>query len=111
MARAKKTEEEAPELTMVQQQMIKLMSQPKKKEKTAGLGFMWSKSTQAVGELSDTVAQAATATRLMAQLGVTQAMQANMEADEELLQSYGITATGYEAVEAAKILKQLILGR
>ena len=100
-----------PELTQLQQQMMKLVSQPKKKEKTAGLGFMWSKSTQAVGELSDTIAQAATATRLMASLGVTQAMQANMEADEELLMSYGIEATGYEAVEAAKLLKSLILGR
>lgn len=106
------TSVEAPvELTHLQQQMLRLMNQPKKKVQTAGLGFMWSKSTQAIGELSDTIAQAATATRLMASLGVTQAMQANMEADEELLASYGITATGYEAVEAAKLLKSLILGR
>jgi hypothetical protein len=114
MAVAKKVEVEQPvveELTHLQQQMLKLMSQPKKKEKSSGLGFMWNNTTTAVGVLSGTVAEAATATRLMASLGVAQAMQANMEADQELLSAYGIEANGYEAVEAAKLLKKLILGR
>jgi hypothetical protein len=105
------TTEQPAELTQLQQHMIKMVSQPKKKEKTSGLGFMWRNTSTAVGEVSGTVAAAATATRVMAEMGVSQALQAQSEADAELLETYGITATGYEAVEAAKLLKQLLLGR
>jgi len=105
------TVEQPAELTQLQQQMMKMISQPKKKDKTTGIGFMWRNATTAVGEVSGTVAAAATATRVMAEMGVSQALQAQSEADAELLETYGITATGYEAVEAAKLLKQLLLGR
>ena len=80
-----------------------------KNKKSSGLGFMWSNTTESVGEVFGTVAIAAKASRVFAESGLDQALQAKADSGQELLEKYGIQATGLEAVTTAKQLRNLLL--
>ena len=85
-------------------------------KKSTGLGYMWGSATESVGELAGAVSEAAKATRILAQVGTKQAVLANVEADKEILEAYGIEAygieaTGLEAVMASEQLMRLLTQR
>jgi len=104
------TEVQSPApMTAMQAQMLKMMQEGSKKKKQGGLGFMWSNATESVGEVFGTVAISAKATRVLAESGLNQALQSKAESGAELLEAYGIVAEGYEAVSAAKLLRDLLL--
>ena len=107
MTTAKKNELTVSESDMQLLAMIKAGTS--KNKKSSGLGFMWSNTTESVGEVFGTVAIAAKATRVLAESGLDQALQSKADSGQELLEKYDITATGVEAVIAAKQLRTLLL--
>ena len=105
MATAKK---EQNVLSPSEQAMINMMRNGSGKQKQ-GLGLVWSSSTDAIGEVFGSVSTLARAGRILAEQAEDQALLGKTESSQELLAAYGIEATGYEAVTAAKQLKKLLL--
>jgi hypothetical protein len=99
----------APEVTTSQQILALLSSQPKEKKKK-GLGGMWGASTSSITELFDTAHTTTCSLHALARQAENHALLGETESAQELLALYGIEATGFEAVEAAKQLKRMLRG-
>ena len=109
MAKVNTKEEETLVMSPAEQAMLNMMRSGASKQKK-GLGLVWGSTTDAVGEIFGSVSTIARAGRVLAEQAEDHALLGKSESSKELLSAYGIEATGYEAVVAAKQLKKMLLG-
>ena len=87
-------------------QMVEMLQSQTKRE--AGLGFMWSKSTHAVGTTFSAVGNLADAGNQLAIQAKRNAVQANLENSKEICEMLGIEATGLESLTVSNAIVDYI---
>lgn len=73
-------------------------------KKESGLGYMWKNTTGSIGKSFAVVGNFATAAEVFSVQAVEQATQSRIESAQELCESMGIEAQGFEAVSVAKAI-------
>ena len=99
----------AKKVDINEQLLAMLLDKPKTKAKK-GLGKVWGSSTDAVGEVFDTLKTTTYSLHALARQAENHALLGETESAQELLALYGIEAEGFQAVEAAKQLKNMLRG-